>query len=413
MKIGSFAKKFNASIDTIRYYTNFGLLIPVKKDSYYEYDQTCEEDMKIITELKSFEFTLNEIRNILDLKRITLLRDHEDLNLYVQLLERKKEEISLEISKLHLALQKIDKKIDLLCQKNHNETVTGLSFSFLRFLRCPLCTGSFQLENALIQNESLIDASIQCACGYHADIRQGILFAPSLDNSTQNIAYLYEQKTLGEMSTELIQIIEKCSLFTYQKLRDLDLSHKVIFEPCIDTFVFLPKYIHLLPDDAYYIFCGSNEEMIVKLKSKIDSINPALKVLYIVNSSLHLPVATNSIDFLIDSLSFNDYALFNNVFPLSKLTSLCKEKAMIIGCFAYHKQGAKSLRKLKELYPNAYSNNAEKDFIKANINTYSFEFEETFPIGETKEPGIYIEYHVENETMFFEGYIGRRMTKHS
>ncbi|MEK4029770.1 MerR family transcriptional regulator [Pseudobacillus sp. FSL P4-0506] len=407
MRISSFAKKFNVSIDTIRYYMNLGLLIPVKTGTYYDFDQTCEDDMKIITELKSFEFTLNEIREIIDLKRITLLRDHEDLALYMQMLERKKEEISFEISKLYSTIQEIDQKIDAVRQKETSKPGTGFSLSFIPFLRCPVCSGSFQFQNALIHNDSIIDASIHCTCGYHAEIHKSILYAPDLDDSTQNSAYLYEQKTVKEMSPELVKVIEKCSLFTYQKLKNVDLENKVVMEPCIDTFVFLPKYLHLLSENAYYIFCGSKQEMVEKLKAKIDSINPALKVLYIVNSSLHLPLANKSIDYLIDSISFNDYALFNHVFPLAKLTNLCKKDATIIGCLAYYKQGAKSIRKMKELYPSAYLKNFEKDFIKANIDNYQFQLTETLSIGEVKKPGIYIEHHVEEESMIFEGYIAK------
>ncbi|MGG1396823.1 MerR family transcriptional regulator [Bacillus salipaludis] len=408
MKISTFARKFNVSIDTVRYYMNLGLLIPVKTGTYYEFDQTSEEDMNLITELKSFEFTLNEIREIIDLKRITLLRDHEDLNFYLQLLERKKAGISYEISKLESTIQKIDLKMEVLRQKETNNTGTGFSLSFIPFLRCPVCSGSFQFQNALIHNESIVDGSIYCECGYHAEIHKSILYAPNLDNSIKNSAYLYEQKTVGEMSTELVKMIEKCSLFTFQNLKKVDLRNKIILEPCIDTFVFLPKYLHLLQENAFYIFCGSKQEMIEKLKAKINSINPALKVLYIINSSLHLPLANNSVDYLIDSISFNDYALFNNIFPLAKLTKLCKEDATIIGCSTYFKHGAKSIRKMKELYPNAYLKNFEKDFIKVNISKYEFQFSETCLLGETKKPGIYIEHHVEEETIFFEGYIAKR-----
>lgn len=111
MRISSFAKKFNVSIDTIRYYMNLGLLIPVKTGTYYDFDQTCEDDMKIITELKSFEFTLNEIREIIDLKRITLLRDHEDLALYMQMLERKKKKSPLKFLNFTRRYKKLIRKL--------------------------------------------------------------------------------------------------------------------------------------------------------------------------------------------------------------------------------------------------------------------------------------------------------------
>ncbi|MFP3415761.1 MerR family DNA-binding transcriptional regulator, partial [Bacillus sp. SIMBA_074] len=39
MKIGAFAKQFDVSIDTVRYYIDLGLLVPVKQKTQYEMNQ--------------------------------------------------------------------------------------------------------------------------------------------------------------------------------------------------------------------------------------------------------------------------------------------------------------------------------------------------------------------------------------
>ncbi|RNB89749.1 MerR family transcriptional regulator [Brevibacillus fluminis] len=408
MKIGLFAKKFNVSIDTIRYYTNLGFLIPVKKYAYYDYDQTCEDDMTFITQLKSLHFTLNEIGGILKIKRVTLLSDLEDLENFVQLLDTKKEELRREIANRYEAIANIDAIIDTVHQKKEEETETGISISFLPLLRCPVCSGSLQLKNARIHGESIMDADVTCSCGFQAEIASGILYAPNLDNSIQNRAYFYEPKTLGEVSTELIELMTKSGLFIYQRLKSYPLANKVILEPSIDTFVMLPKFLHLLQDDAMYIFCGSKREMVEKLKGKLTFINPKLKVLYIVNTSLHLPIADQSVDYIIDSLSFNDYSLFNPIFPLAKLNRHCKEDSTIIGIYSYYKNGAKSLQKMRELYPEAYPLNSEKAFIETHIKTCQFDLVETVPIGDTTQPGIYIEHHIGDERLFLEGYIAKK-----
>ncbi|MFM1651386.1 MerR family transcriptional regulator [Brevibacillus sp. B_LB10_24] len=408
MRIGLFAKKFNVSIDTIRYYTNLGFLIPIKKESYYEYDQTCEDDMTFITQLKSLHFTLNEIDNILKVKRVTLLRDPDDWERFVQLLETKKDELTVEIAKLYEAMANIDSIIDSAPHKKAEKTVTGISISLIPLLRCPVCSGSFQLQNTLILQECIVDASVHCECGYQAQIDNGILYAPNLDDSIQNGAYLYEPKTVSEVTTDLTRLMEKSGKFIYQLLKSYPLTNRVILEPSIDTFVLLPKYLHLLQDDALYIFCGSNQEMVEKLKGKITFINPKLKVLYIVNTSLHLPISCNSVDYIIDSLSFNDYALFNPVFPLAKLNRYCKDETTIIGIFSHYKNGAKSIQKMYEMYPNALPLNFEKGFIQTHMEGYDFELIETISIGETKQPGIYIEHHVGEESFHVVGYIAKK-----
>ncbi|WP_183192802.1 MerR family transcriptional regulator [Brevibacillus nitrificans] len=408
MKIGLFAKKFNVSVDTVRYYTSLGFLIPIKKESYYEYDQTCEDDMAFITQLKSLHFTLNEIDNILKVKRVTLLRDLDDWERFVQLLAAKKDELAAEIARLYEAMSNIDTIIESVHHKKEEKTVTGISLSLIPLLRCPVCFGPFQLQNTLILQEWIVDASVHCECGYGARIEGGILYAPNLDDSIENSAYLYEPKTVAEVTTELTRLMEKSGLFIYQLLKKAPLTNKVILEPSIDTFVLLPKYLHLLPDDALYIFCGSNQEMVEKLKGKITYINPKLKVLYIVNTSLHLPIANNSVDYIIDSLSFNDYALFNPVFPLTKLSRHCKDDTSIIGIFSHYKKGTKSIQKMYELYPNALPLNFEKGFIQTHMEICHFELVETIPIGETKQPGIYIEHHVGEESFHMEGYMAKK-----
>lgn len=90
MKIGSFAKKFGVSIDTVRYYIDLGLLIPDKEKTQYQMNQMCLEDMAFIHQLKQVRFSLKEIHKILSLKRLTNSNDNEDASYFTNLLLEKK-----------------------------------------------------------------------------------------------------------------------------------------------------------------------------------------------------------------------------------------------------------------------------------------------------------------------------------
>lgn len=69
IKIGDFAKLNNISIQTLRYYESIELLLPVKVDkltNYRYYDIMQSTIVDSIQFLKSFNFSLEEIKNILD-----------------------------------------------------------------------------------------------------------------------------------------------------------------------------------------------------------------------------------------------------------------------------------------------------------------------------------------------------------
>ncbi|WP_052343547.1 MerR family transcriptional regulator [Bacillus massiliigorillae] len=87
MKIGSFAKLFNVSIDTIRYYIEIGLIVPEKKGTQFHMNESCINDMELIVELKALQFSLKEIQKFLSYKRLTI---NIDVSYYQRMLLEKK-----------------------------------------------------------------------------------------------------------------------------------------------------------------------------------------------------------------------------------------------------------------------------------------------------------------------------------
>jgi len=71
MLIGELSKRSGLSRDTIRFYEKMELIFVSNKDrrnnNYKEYSQDILVRLKIINRLKSFGFTLNECREILEL----------------------------------------------------------------------------------------------------------------------------------------------------------------------------------------------------------------------------------------------------------------------------------------------------------------------------------------------------------
>jgi len=66
LKIGDFAKIFDISIKTVRYYESIGLIVPGYIDFYTGYRYFNDENIKRMEEiiaLKELGFSLDEIKN--------------------------------------------------------------------------------------------------------------------------------------------------------------------------------------------------------------------------------------------------------------------------------------------------------------------------------------------------------------
>ncbi|GIN97538.1 hypothetical protein J6TS1_34080 [Siminovitchia terrae] len=408
MLIGKFAQKYNVKTDTIRYYMELGLLIPKKRNHYYVFDKMCEEDMEIISELKKYRFSLQEIHKFLSFKRVTLLSNKEDYTFLTQMLEEKKEELNEEVRSITYSIRDIDEKVQEL---NLMHTIAGeekgMPFDFLPMLYCPSCQTSLDLRNASTRGQQIFMGELFCSCGYKAQIHEGIVITEHLNKESFNPHYIYDKEMLKIIQSSFISLSEKASLWVKEHLISENLTNKVIVETHIDTYVFLNKYISELDKGAFYIFSGSTMPMLKMLKMKIEQTDPGLKILYLLNSGLDLPIKHHAIDYVIDSYSFNEYSLFHKSLPMMVLAPYLKNESKIIGASFYYSDGAKSLLRMKTLHPNAFPSNLRSSFIKENLEASNFRITEKENIGLTKDPGGYIKYHIPGETGHFFTYLAR------
>ena len=98
-KIGEFSKIVNIPVRTLRYYDEFGILVPEESDKYtgYRYysDHNIEECNTIML-LKSLDFSLEEIKKYKD-------------NLSSEVFENKKLELQGKINLMQLQCIELDK----------------------------------------------------------------------------------------------------------------------------------------------------------------------------------------------------------------------------------------------------------------------------------------------------------------
>lgn len=113
LTIGEFSKICQVSTKTLRYYAEIGLILPDKIDPengyrYYSINQL--EKMLLINRLKSYYFSLEEIKSIFE-----LFESEEQVNeVLFTILNKKKKEITVKIQKFEDTLHQMDSDLSNL-----------------------------------------------------------------------------------------------------------------------------------------------------------------------------------------------------------------------------------------------------------------------------------------------------------
>lgn len=107
LSIGEFSKICKVSTKTLCYCAEIGLILPNKinpENGYRYYSIEQLETMLLINRLKSYYFSLEEIKDIMDSKEM------QDEKLVIEL-NHKKEEISKQLQRYHYIINQLDNDI--------------------------------------------------------------------------------------------------------------------------------------------------------------------------------------------------------------------------------------------------------------------------------------------------------------
>ncbi|CAM3867809.1 MerR family transcriptional regulator [Mesobacillus zeae] len=396
MKIGTFAKLFHVTTDTVRYYIELGLLIPDKKNTQYQMNQLCLDDMAFITELKKFYFSLLEIQQILSYQRVTNFSDHEDIDYYNNFLIDKKNQLTKKKEDISKAIQLIEKAVQTNSPSSKEENFTGVPLSFVNLLYCPKCHIPLEMKDVTIK-VYIQTGSLTCTCGYEAAIEEGIIITGNLYETSPYPSYFYDKETIKEINPNMINLFEKSNFWFQKVLQNVDLKNKLIVETNVDAFVSLPKYIDVLETSASYVFSGYSLAMLKKVRKRIERMIPKPNVLYILNSDLNLPLKPLSIDVFVDSFTANDFSLLNPQFPIHILKNYLHSSSTIVGGYSYYDSSAKSLKNISALYPFSHEHILYPKYIEENISVNGYQITQSENIGYCTDPGPFFDYHVIDE----------------
>ena len=414
LKIGSFAKKFDLNISTIRFYVNSGLILPKMANGRYDFDSECTKDMEKILQYKKYLFTLEEIQLLFFLEKASQFQDDVVLEICGEILRKKRGELSEYRNELDQYIGDLDEEMDRITETpKENDGEIGVPFSFIPDLYCPSCQVPLKLSDASITSNSLQKGSLWCDCGYRAQIEDGIIRCSDFEEETpfkafQNIESVRSIKE--QFGSSYRMLIGKAYLWMYTNSNpDIENAHRILIGPF--TFNFLLEYVDKFGAQNIFIIFDPSLKRIAKLKKYLSGRNQ--KIVYIAGGLKLLPLKHQSCDLYID-----DYSTANNLFTFGDfsckhIAPLLKRTGRVVGIFTDYHSAPKSLENFKKVHPDFPSQKMKLRFLKYDWEQSGVEITQEKSIGKTTGEELHFHQSAAGEQLEVQCYLGEKNQTHS
>lgn len=403
MKIGDLAKKTGLSIATIRYYVNEGLIIPQRKNTKFSFNDNDLQTIMFIKRLRSHDFSMKEIHQIISLQRVSNWVEPEDLVEYINILSLKKRELEYASSKINKQIASLEKEIEEIeQQKLYTTNLTGVPLKCLEYLQCPHCKLPLQLNSTQMNYRYILSSELSCSCGYKAYIKNGILYTEGPDISCYDKPDTH-RTIYKTMPYELITLFQKTYNWHMSHFQERQTNSQIIMETHLNSFFFLYKHFKELREDNLYIVSDKFHEIIEMYKSNIERLGLNLNILYIVNNNNLYPLKEHCIDIFIDYCSSNEHSIFSDSFLLQDISPYLKKDGVIYSTFFSFNEFSKSIKILCNSYPENNINNYKLRWFKQNIQkNYLVKTHEQIGYSENSGDGISFIFHQNGEKIYID-----------
>ncbi len=405
MKIGTFARKFNLNISTIRFYINNGLLIPSKIGGQYEFDAECISDMEKILRYKRYYFSLEEIQLLFFMEKTSRFKDEVIIEVCSDLLNKKRKILIDEKNSLTKIINDLEKEIENLPVIRSDETPDGgVPYSMIPLLYCPICQVPLKLESATFSDGNIKKGDLSCECGYTATISDGIILCKDFVEETpfkafENIESIMAMK--DQLSPTYRKLIAITYIWMYNEIiNQMDGNKFIMTGPF--AFNFLLEYIEKLGKDNFYIIFDPSLKRIDKLKKYLSSWN--YNITFIVGKPSYIPIKSTTIDLYIDDYSTVNSLFTYNTFSTENIAPFLKKSGEVIGIFNTYVKAAKSIRNFKMDHPDFIPEKMTFSGLKSKWSSMGVEIVNKKVMGETTPNESHFPHNVIGETIEVHGY---------
>ena len=404
MKIGKFIKDNNITIDTIRHYMDFGLIIPVKLGSQYDFDSRCQEDLDSVLSLKNMGFSLNEIKSILMIKRLAQYSGYQESNNYQALFINKKQQLTDQIMELSKMKDNLEAKIqELSLVENRKKSIIGVDIRILNLLCCSECGRDLELLEGSVTNNQIINGKLVCSCGEEYRIEDGIII------SSKNTEYINQSSNsldimdyINTTDTQYLDNIYSSIELTFKKVQLNSYKNRIMLELGTGLGFFLRSTYEDLSDDTIYIAIDYDINKHILLKNLLETNHCQKKLLFICTDFNHIPIKEKSVDILIDVFGTSNYSFYQTDFLLKRIDKYIKDESVLIGAYTIFKNfSSNSLIDIK------YRKNFIEKNMKEQLLTLGYQLDEAIS-NIIEKGGKYENYFNNSEKIYFYLVLGKR-----
>lgn len=405
MKIGKFAETNRLSIDTIRHYMDFGLIVPEKKGGQYDFDSRCQMNLENILELKGMGFSLNEIKMIFFYKNFGRLTDYEADHYYKMIYLDKFKKLEEEIKDLVNSREKLKQKLDQLkTKKSGPDSVMGVDLKVLDLLRCTKCSSPLTLQDGSISRNQVMEGKLECECGHSYTISSGVLMA---EGALEHAAGMPEDSHITEYILETDQsYLENLHLgleWSKRKMEKLKLDNKILLELGSGVGFFLRNILEDLPENCLYIAVDRSFPRHLYLKGLLERSGLKRNILFICSDFLNLPLKDGISDVLIDHAGTSNYSFEHTSFLLKDIDHLIKNDAYLMASYLVFKNFSHK-SKIKE----AFRGNFMTEKVKEKVKELGYTMLDERKSGLVDKGGRFENFFVEGEEIFSYAIFGKR-----
>ncbi|HOO32167.1 MAG TPA: MerR family transcriptional regulator [Thermotogota bacterium] len=385
MKIGEFAKKFDARIDTIRYYIDNGMILPEKLHSQYRFDDKCVEDMTLIKELKNMKFKITEIKKILSFKRLTNLIDKDNLEYYAQFFAEKLDDLKKEEKDIKASIKAIEEKItEIENTKKTLRTKIGIPLQFFNLLYCPKCQHNLKLYNAIVDGNSIYNGELYCDCGYKALIQDGIIIDSDIGESVKKVLEVNKfspEEYLEQTDPIYISFTQKPVQWVLKRMTLESLNNKLILDIGTGNGMVMTTVIKEIDRSNFFIATDNNLNQLKKTKALMEKNGIAQNSIFIASEFQNIPLKWETIDIVLDIFGTTNHVFQEKEFLFSHIKPYLKHDGVLYGTYIYLKPRSSDMTPEFREFRRWFM----LESIKTSLN--DFEIEEATTFGFTESRG--------------------------
>lgn len=406
MRIGEFAERHDLTQDAIRHYLDLGLLMTRKRGGQFHFNAEDDQVIEKIKKLKSLQFSLAEIQEILSYERLEGNDTNDFRKYYLSYLKIKSEQIFSEQQKFEAIHNRLQNIIEHVSVGEKNEMYPlGLPIQAMELLYCYRCRNSLTIFGGVMKNNMLFEADIQCDCGYKAKIQEGIYIDQSLSETKSS----YQPGPTKEVylkaaSPKHVNYLYRSMNVLLAQLNDFSHGKKIILELDYCPGRLLMNNANYLTHTSYILVCNDLKK-IHKIKRELEMKQQSLQIVFLCCEINQMPIRPASIDIVLDNCASYHFARKTNQLIFELISPLLKIDGLLMGIYpqlgtnnyGYSTKGALGLF-------------MKKDQILKKIDNAHIKQMNTLDIGPIIDNNPYMLEEMKNKEFYYTFYVGKKST---